>query len=153
MKKIVIKFGLYGLSIALILFLIALTFGSELDYSTQEIIGYLTILASLSFVFLGIKHFRDNENNGELSLGKAVLVGLLIAAFTAVGIASADYIYTSSINPDFFEEYKAMMEAQGHTGEIPEYSSGFMALIMFITVIVIGLVVAVISGLILRTKK
>lgn len=152
MKKTVIKFGLYGLLVAIMLFLIGLSFGQDLDFSTQEIIGYLTIIASLSFVFIGIKYFRDRENGGVVSFRKAVLIGLLISAFTALGIAIADFIYTTSINPDFFEEYTAVMRDKGYKGEIPDYGSGFMAFIMFMTVMVVGLVISIISGLILKTK-
>lgn len=152
MKKTVLKFGFYGLGIALVIFLVALVYGRDLAFSTQEILGYLTILTSLSFVFLGIKYYRDKENNGQLGLRKAILVGLLISLFVAVGIAIADFIYTTSINPDFFEEYTAVMREEGYKGEIPDYGSGFMAFIMFLTVMVIGLIVSIISGLFLKTK-
>lgn len=152
MKQTVLKFGLYSLVFALILFLIGLSFGKELDFSAQEVIGYLTIVASLSFVFVGIKHYRDNVNNGLIGFRKAVLLGLLISLFTALGIAIADFIYTTYINPDFFEEYSAVMRAEGYKGEIPDYGNGFMAFIMFLTVMIVGLIVSIISALFLKTK-
>ena len=152
MKKTVTKFGLYGLLVAFVLFLIGVSFGTGLDFTTQEIIGYLTIIASLSFVFMGIRHYRDKVNGGVIGFRKAVLIGLLISAFTAIGIGIADFIYTTTINPDFFEEYSAMMRDEGYKGEIPDYGSGFMAFIMFLTVMVVGLVISIISGLILKTK-
>jgi hypothetical protein len=150
MRTTVGKFGLYGLILAFILFLTGLYFGMEEDFSTQEIIGYLTILLSLSFIFPGIKHYRDKINGGKLRLRKAVLIGLQISAFTAIGIAIADLIYTTTINPDFFEEYEAVKRAEGYKGEIPDYGSIFMAFVMFLTVMVVGLAVALISAFILR---
>ena len=146
------KFGLYGFVLALVLFLGGLTFGKGMDFSTQEVIGYLTMIVSLSFVFFGIKHFRDRENNGTLGFRKGVLIGLLISAFTAVGIAVADFIYTTAINPDFFEEYSAVMRAEGFKGEIPDYGSGFLALMMFLIVMIIGLIISLISALILQRE-
>lgn len=153
MKNTIIKFGTYGLILALVLFLGGLYFGQDMDFSTQEIFGYITMIASLAFVFFGIKHFRDRENHGKLTFKEALFIGLLISAFTAFGIAIADFIYTTAINPDFFEEYTEVMRAQGYEGEIPDYGSGFMSLIMFLTVMTIGLVITLISALILQRKN
>jgi hypothetical protein len=152
MKSTISKFGLYGMVCSFMLFLTGLFFGMGLDFGTQEVIGYLTIVLSLSFVYFGIRHYRDNVNQGTLKFKKAMAVGLLISAVTALGIAIADFIYTTMINPDFFEEYKEVMRAEGYKGEIPDYGSGFLALVMFITVMIIGLVISVLSGLILKKE-
>lgn len=153
MKNTVIKFGIYGFILSATLFLAGLYFGQDIDFATQEVVGYLTIVISLIFVFFGIKHFRDHENNGALSLKSGLIIGILISVFTASGIAIVDYIYTSVINPDFFKEYAEMMREQGHTGEIPEWGSGFMAFIMFATVLVIGIIISIISTFILQRKN
>ncbi len=153
MKNTVLKFGPYGFLVALLIFLGGSFFGQDVDFSIQEVIGYATMVASLSFVFFGIKHYRDKENNGIVSFGKAVLIGMLISLFTATGIAIADYIYTKAINPDFFQEYVEVMRAQGHKEEILDYGSGGMALLMFATVMIIGLIVSLISALVLQRKN
>ncbi|MBD1261476.1 DUF4199 domain-containing protein [Maribacter polysiphoniae] len=153
MKKVVLKYGGYGFVLSTVLFLLGLYIGKGVAYSTQEVIGYVTIIASLVFVFFGIKHFRDKENQGKLSFGKGMIIGISISAISALGIALADLIYTTAINPDFFEEYKAVMVAEGYEGEIPEYSSGFMAFIMFVTVLTIGVIISLLSSLVLQRKK
>lgn len=153
MKNIIFKFGLYGLLLGFGLFLIGLLFMKDIDLSTGEVIGYATMIASLSFIFFGIKHFRDKVNSGTVSIGKAVGIGVLISLFPAIGIAIADFIYTAFINPDFFKDYVAMMEAKGNTEPIPEWGSGMMALVMFLTVMVLGLIVSLISALILQRKN
>ncbi len=152
MKSTVIKFGLYGLVLAFVMFLGGLYFGMGLDFSTQELIGYSAILLSLIFVFFGIKHFRDKVNGGKLKLRKGVMVGLLIAAITALGIALADLIYTTLINPGFFDEYEAVMRKEGYKGEIPDYGSVFMAFVMFLTVMIMGLFVSLFSAIVLKRK-
>lgn len=152
MKTTVIKFGIYGLVVAMVIFLGALYFGRGLSYGTQEVLGYTSMIASLVFVYFGIKHFRDQENEGRVSFGKALIIGLLISLITAVGFAIADYIYTTAINPDFFEEYEAAMLAQGYEGEIPKFTSSLAALLMFLTVTVLGLIISIISALILQKK-
>ena len=80
MKSTVIKYGLYGLITGLIIFTLHLVLGiNNLDYSTNEILGYISIFLSLSFVFFGIKHYRDKVNNGIITLGKAIAIGILIS--------------------------------------------------------------------------
>lgn len=153
MKNTVFKFGLYGFLLGFGVFLIGLLFMKDIDMTTGEVIGYATMIASLSFIFFGIKHFRDKINNGKVSIGKAIGIGLLIALFPAIGIAIADFIYTSFINPDFFKEYVAMMEAKGNTEPIPDWGSGMMAFVMFATVMVLGLIISLISALILQRKN
>ncbi|WP_298893977.1 DUF4199 domain-containing protein [uncultured Psychroserpens sp.] len=168
MKNTVIRFGLYGLAVAVILFLLALVFGKGLSYSTQEIIGYTTMVASLSFVFFGIKHYRDHVNDGMVSFGKALLIGVLISAMVGIGIGIADYLYTTVINPDFAQEFLdtsikgleetysgAELEAKKNelTQQMNDYGgSGFLAFIMFASVVIIGFIISLISALILQRK-
>ena len=97
MQSTISKFGLYGLITGLVIFLLHLTLGKDLSYSTNEIIGYISIFVSLSFVFFGIKHYRDKVNNGAVSFGKALFIGVLISVLVAIGIALADFIYTKFI--------------------------------------------------------
>ena len=152
MWRVIARFGIYGLILALVAFLSALFFGQGLDFSTQEVIGYITMIVSLSFVFFGIKHYRDQINEGRISFRRAVFMGLWISGLTGIGIALADYIYLTLINPDFFEEYASVMRSEGYKGEIPNYGNGFLALIMFLTAMMIGLVITMISALVLHKK-
>ena len=95
MKSTVIKYGLYGFLAGLIIFTLHLVLGIEnLDYSTNEILGYVSIFLSLSFIFFGIKHYRDKVNNGVITMGKAIAIGLLISLLVGLGIAIADFCYT-----------------------------------------------------------
>jgi hypothetical protein len=148
MKKSVIKFGTYGILTGFSAFLAGLYF----DITTNEIFGYATIIASLLFVHFGIRHFREKENNGQLSFKKGISIGLLITVLTAIGIAFADYIYTAVINPDFFAEYAKMMRAKDPNIEIPQFTSGQAAGFMFAIVFFIGLIITLISSLILQRK-
>jgi len=150
MKTVVIKFGLFGLFFSLALFLAVLYVGMGLDFNTQEVLGYLTILVALSTIFFGIMHYRDRVNAGKISFLKGLLIGLLITLITAIGIAIADFIYTTFINPDFFNDYARMMRDKGYTGVIQDYGSGFMAVIMYLTVLILGLLVSLLAALVLK---
>ncbi len=168
MKNTIIKYGVLSVITASVLFFLALTLGKTFDYSTQEIIGYLTMVVSLSFVYFGIKHFRDNENNGVVSFGKALLIGVLISACAGIGFGFIDYIYTTQINPEFASEYleksletmKATLSPEEFeikkkelTVQMEQYGgSGFMACIMFVTVLIIGFIISLISAMFLQRK-
>jgi hypothetical protein len=168
MKNTIIKHGVFSIITASALFFLALTLGKTFDYSTQEVIGYLSMVASLSFVYFGIKHFRDNENNGSVTFIKALLIGVLISACAGIGFGIIDYIYTTQINPDFATEYlEKTLETMKTTLSPEEFEikrkelvqqmeqyggSGFMAFIMFITVVIIGFIISLISALFLQRK-
>ncbi|HZW62064.1 MAG TPA: DUF4199 domain-containing protein, partial [Flavobacteriaceae bacterium] len=83
-KQTVYKYGSFGLITAIALFLLALTFGSGMSYTAQEVLGYLTILVSLSFIYFGVKHYRDKVNHGVLSLPRALAIGMLIALLVGI---------------------------------------------------------------------
>lgn len=154
MKSTVIKYGLYGLLTGVIIFTLHLVLGiKNLDYSTNEILGYVSIFLSLSFVFFGIKHYRDHVNDGMISLGKAMAIGILISILVGVGIAIADFIYTKFIDPSFFTDYNEMLLEQGREDEIFEMTSTTAAIFMLILVTIIGFIISLISGLILQRKN
>ena len=106
MKPTVFRYGLYSV-IALVaisaidLFVVA----KYASYQLQEISGYLTMLLSMIFVFLGIRHYRDQYNNGQLSFGQGLKIGLLIVIIPSVAFGLFDLLYTRVINPDWFETY------------------------------------------------
>lgn len=153
MKNTVLKFGSYGFVTGLIIFLIHLIIGVDnFDSNTNEIVGYISIFISLAFIYFGIKHFRDNVNNGVVSFGKAISIGLMISMCVGLGIAIADFIYTKFIDPEFFYKYEALLTSQGKADEIIELTSTTAALFMLALVIIIGFIISLLSGLILQRK-
>lgn len=169
MQKTIQRYGLYGAVTIVILFVLALWLGKNLSYSVREVIGYTSMIISLSFVFFGIKHFRDKVNNGSVSLGKALVIGLAISLITALAFGILDVIYIKYINPNFTEEYYAnsiaqMQEAlpaaefEIEKAKMEEQKEMFMSpvmnfIIMSMTVFVIGLIISLISALTLQRKQ
>lgn len=152
MKSTLKKYGLFGGVTGFVIFMSHLAFAKHLSFGTLEILGYISIFISLSFIFYGIKYYRDQLNKGLISLGKALKVGLLISVCVATGIAISDYIYTEFLNPTFFKDYTQMLIDDGRGDDVIVMTSALNALVMIITVMIIGLVVSLISGLILKRK-
>ncbi len=171
MKQSIIKYGIRAFITASILFLAGFLIGKQidLDFNTMAVFGYTSMVLSLIFVFFGIKHYRDHVNDGKVSLGKAIGIGFLISLFAAVGFGIVDYIYTTSINPNFAVEYRdftlaqlqeANLSAEALNAKTVELeasmdmmsNSTFMAFIMFATVMIIGFIISLISAIVLQRK-
>lgn len=168
MKKTVLRYGLYGAITICVLFLLSWFLGADFDFSTQEIIGYVSMVVALSFVYFGIKHFRDIENNGVLTFKKGLTIGILITLITALAFGIIDVIYVEFINPDFMAEYYTTTIEQLKTTvpaeELQEkltaleaeralFSNPIMSfLMMAVMVFGIGFIISLISALVLKRK-
>ena len=169
MIKTIKKYGLYGFSTALLLFLLSFLIGKGLSYDVQEVLGYLTIVIALLFVYFAIKHFRDRENQGRLSLVNGLLIGISITFFVALGSAIADYIYVTVVYPDFVTDYtnyqleklkdtlsasEFEVEKQALLENVELLGNPFvMALVMFVTVLCLGTIITLLSSLFLQQKR
>jgi hypothetical protein len=166
MKSTVYKFGLISAGTILTLFFFSFLFLENLSFAIQEIWGYISIFIALSFVFFGVKSYRDSLPNQEISFGKALGVGLLIVLFPAIIFGIFNVIYITYLNPDFTEQYYATMIADISTQysgaelttQIAEMegmkemaSSGiFTFFLMTFTVLILGLIVSLITAVTLR---
>jgi ABC-type antimicrobial peptide transport system permease subunit len=170
MKKTVFRYGLLSMVVMISFFLLTFAIGKNVGYDVQEILGYSGMILSLIFVFFGIKHYRDKVNEGRLSFGQGMKVGLLIVLIPAVMFGVFDVLYTTVINPNFFEDYcnanlavmklnmpaaeyeKAAAEMKANSEMMQKYPA-LQFLLMAVTVFLIGLIMTVISALILRRNK
>lgn len=168
MKNTVLRYGVYSAISLCILNLLGWFLGKNLDYSIQEVIGYIGILVSLLFIFFGIKHYRDNENNGLVSFRKALLIGVLITLIASVAFGLLDIVYNKFINPDFVTEYYAHYVEKMKTSLSPSefqiklkeleaqkelFSNTYMSfLLMAVTVFIVGFIISLISAMILQRK-
>jgi hypothetical protein len=110
MKKVVIKNGLIagGLASGVMAITMALH-NCGADFSGGMIIGYSSMLLAFIFIFVGVKSFRDKQNDGAITFWQGLRIGLLISF-----IASTMYVITWSIEyhfflPDFMNQYADAM--------------------------------------------
>lgn len=169
MKSIVFRYGLIATIVILALGAIQLFIVMPAtDYKTAEVTGYLTIVLAMIFIFFGIKKYRE-INGGVLSFGEGLKAGLLIALMPAVFFALFDLLYTEVINPGWGEDYfqyqvqqiketAAADEIAAKLEKLQEQKETYgkphiLFLVMFLTVFVIGAMVAIISALTLRRNR
>lgn len=168
MKKTAFRYGLYGALTICVLSLLAWLVGVNLEYTTQEVIGYASMVVSLSFVYFGIKHFRDKENGGKVSFKKALTIGVLISLITALIFGVLDIIYVEYINPEFMDDYynhsiaqmKSTLPTAEYEAKVAELEAQkemfmnplFTFMVMGMTVFVIGFIISLVSALLLQRK-
>ena len=169
MKKTIIRFGAYASILVVGSSLIFWLFSSDTpNYAISEIAGYASIILAMAFVFFGIKHYRDNEKNGSISFGQALKLGVLITLAPSLAFGIYNAIYTELLDPGFIDSYyqytlenmktdmtAAEFEAaaQKMESEKKMFANPVVgSLVMFLTVFLIGFVVAIISALILKKE-
>lgn len=170
MRKTILRYGLFGISLMLlILFVVFLVFRNDYRWEVQEVIGYVTIVLSLVFVYFGIRHWRDNYNSGKLSFAQGLKLGTLITLFPAVGFGLFTLLQINVLDPDFNNKYyghyvqkvkastpPAELEATLQKLEIEKemFANPLMQFVlMFLTVFLIGIVITVLSALFLQRKN
>ena len=168
MKKIVWRFGLYAAFLLIVLFLLKFAILGNDNWALQEVLGWASMVLGLLFVFFGIKHYRDHVNQGVLSFGKGMKVGLLIILIPTVAFGIFDVVYIKLINPDFFDKYYSFYSTQMQQtlpqAEFESWKTKMEAskkmfqnpfvnfLVMSATIFIIGVIITVISSLILMRK-
>lgn len=137
---------------------------------TTELLGYATMLAILSLLFIGIKRYRDVEHGGVISFKQGALVGTGIAVIAAVMYAiswegvlhATDFAFVETYSASQIDAIRAEGLAAGEeAAKIAEIEQGmemylnplFRLPITFIEIFPVGLVVALVSAAILRNPK
>ena len=168
MKTTILRYSVYSAIMICALFLTSWYLLEHLPRTTQEILGYASMIVSLSFVFFGIKYYRERENEGKISFKRGLTIGGLISLITALVFGILDVIYVEVLNPEFMDNYYmesvqaleetlsgealktqlALLESQKEVFANPLFTFGIMA----VTVFVIGFIISLISAWILQRK-
>jgi len=170
MKKIVIVCGsIAGLIVAALMLITMGIYNKGGNIENGMLLGYASMIIAFSLIFVGIKNYRDKQNAGAISFGKAFKIGLLITL-----VASTFYVVAWMIDyyyfiPDFMEKYSAAtinkLKAAGasaekiarETKEMAWFTENyknpfFVALFTYIEILPVGLLVSLIAALVLRRK-
>jgi hypothetical protein len=124
----------YGSIIGIALVIISLLF-YMMNETTSEIQNYLGYLALAVGVYIGVKHYRDNELGGLMSYGKALSSGTLISFFASIIMAFYLYVFILFIDPSLvdviLEKAENDMIDAGHSDKEIEMRMKYT--IMFVT--------------------
>lgn len=172
MKKIIWTYGLIaGAIVAALLFAsMPLWENGTLTFDNGEVVGYTTMIISLSLVFFGVKTCRDHHFNGTISFWQAVKVGILITAIAAVMYALAWEIcyqtvasdFTEKMSEHYLEKMKSATNDQAAVEAAVEQMQSFKEWyknpvlrfgITIMEILPVGIVITLLSAALLRKKE
>lgn len=168
MKNTVLKFGLISGFISIIGFLV-MHISDSRNFENGMIYGFASMIVAFSFIFVAIKTYRDKQNGGTITFGKAFQMGLYISL-----IASTIYVVTWLITlynfiPDFADKYAAysisQMQADGASpaevskamAEMQEFKETYKSPVMvvlwtYMEILPIALLFTLLASAILKKK-
>ena len=168
MKYALIYGGIAG---AIVVSIISASLAMDLpSHATSVWVGYLVMLAALSLIFIGMKRYRDVECGGVIKFGRALGLGLGIAAVAALVYVIGWEIYLAASGYNFMAEYTAGildgMRAEGATQAVLDAKAAemrdmaesyrnplFRMPLTFIEIFPVGLLVALVSAALLRNPR
>lgn len=173
MKKNVLVFGLIsGLVVSTLMAISMVTMYNNPDAghgSGSMIIGYLSMLVAFSLIFVAVKNYRDKQNGGVISFGKAFKIGLLIALIGSTMYVIMWALLYNFYMPDFMDRYCAQMienakptSSPAKIQELTEQMNTqkemyknplFFVLFTYFEIFPVGLIVSLITALILKKKN
>jgi len=167
MKKTVLVFGLISGAISSVMMAATIPFADKIGHNL--FIGYTTLVLSFLLVFFGIRSYRDNVGNGQITFGKAFTVGICITVISCICyVVTWEILYFNFLH-DFMDKYGAhvieKLKAAGASAaaieaklqELKKFKEQyenplFNSLVTFLEPFPVGLVITLISAAILRKK-
>lgn len=170
MRKVVLTYGLIAGAIIAVLMVVTFSLSKPEtgDFAMSYVLGYATMIVSLSMIFLAIKSYRDNYLGGVIPFGRGFLVGLYVSIFASILYVVSWKVFSSIAMPDFWDQYaKHSIDALTKSGASPaeiaaktkelEYYKTMPPLVewgmTFLEIFPVGLVISAVSALILRRKR
>ena len=169
MKKTILTFGLISGAISSLMMVATVPFADRIGFDKGEIIGYTTIVLSFLLVFFGIRSYRDNAGNGQITFSKGFAVGISITLISCIFYVVTWEVIYYRFMPDFMDKYGAhlveKLKASGASAAAVQaqleqvkrfkemYANPFLnAAMTFREPFPIGLVMTLISAAVLRGK-
>jgi hypothetical protein len=169
MKKTILTFGLISGALSSLMMVATVPFLHQNGFDRGYVIGYTAIVLSFLLVFFGIRSYRDNVGNGQITFAKGFAVGICITLISCVFYVATWEVLYFTVMHDFMDKYSAYMieklKASGASAPAIQaklqemkkfkelYENPFFNVAMtFIEPFPVGLVITMISAAVLRKK-
>lgn len=166
MKYAIIYGGLSGAVVAGVISA-GLALGPENGVFSSLWFGYLVMFVALSFVFMGVKRYRDVERGGVIRFLPALGMGVSIAVVAALAYILVWEIYLAATGYRFIEDYAASYIQTQTAAGVPAasiaadvqwmrdvYASPVQRMgVTFLEIFPVGLIMALFSAAVLRNSR
>jgi hypothetical protein len=168
--KYALTYGLLSGFVIIVTMILGLALSGTGSFFSSEWFGYLVMLVALTFIFVGVKRYRDVERGGVIKFMPAFAMGLGIAVAAGVAYVTVWEIYLAMTDYKFMDEYIAGIlrarQAAGATAEAlaaetaklesmrDSYANPLFRVPMtFLEIFPVGLLVSLVSAALLRNPK
>ena len=103
--KYALTYGLLSGLVIIAIMLTGLTLTGQDSFFSSAWFGYLVMLVALTFIFVGVKRYRDVERGGVIKFGPALVMGLAIAAVAGLAYVAVWEVYLAATDYKFMDEY------------------------------------------------
>jgi hypothetical protein len=169
MKKNVIFYGSIAGAIFVVYMILLGLYHDNFDMDRGMIYGYSTMILAFSFVFAGVKNYRDKYLAGKISFWHAFKAGALISLLASCFYVASWLIVNKTMLPNFADEYAntyiKKTAASGVSAEIVAKTTKemedfkimyknplYVVLFTFLEVLPVGLFISLITALVLKRK-
>jgi amino acid transporter len=167
MKKLVLTYGLIMGVIfsAGTIYMSELLFYKNPEIKSNDLLGYVVMVIIYSLIFIGIRNYRNNQNNGVISFKKAFKIGAMITLIASTLYVVICLIYLYQFAPDYIEKYTEYVlrhtspsELEAKTQTMEDFKTMYrnpliVTLLTYAEILPLGLVVSLISSFILKKKE
>lgn len=162
-KNVMINYGLLLAFFSILVSVINFAFGNA--YEPHWSINVITLIAMVVAIVLGIKEYKK-QNNGFLSLGQGLKIGVGIALISAIISAIYIFIFAKFIEPNFVDNIielqrqkfledpnmsEEMIDTIGKNTKDYFYAYTIGSILIFS--IFLGFVVSLIASLVMQRKE
>ncbi len=169
MRKTILTFGLISGALSSLLMVATVPFAHRIGFNNALIVGYTNMVLSFLLVYFGVRSYRDNASNGQITFTKAFAVGISITLISCLFyVVTWEILYFNFLH-DFMDNYGAhTIEKLKASGASPaavqaqvlqlkkfkeQYENPlFNSLMTFIEPFPVGLAITLISAAVLRKK-
>src|SRR5580692_13016734 len=117
MKKTILTFGVISGAISSLMMVGTVPVRHMIGYDKSIVIGYTSIVLSFFLVFFGIRSYRDNLGDGQITFLKAFAVGISITVLSCLCYVVTWEVMYYTVFPDFWDKYGAhLVEKLQKTG-------------------------------------
>ena len=165
LKSHIVQYGILlgGISVVFALMLFFL----DMHYSQESAVGIISIIITIAIIVLGQYNFRK-ENEGFLSLGEALKLGVGIALISSIISVTYQVLLVTVIDPDTIPKMLEIAKnqlydtnpemSQEQLDQMLEMQSKFISPNMMVAFgliggLFIGFVISMITGLILKRNR
>lgn len=164
-KSVAVNYGALLGVVSILLSVIAYVMNVHLERPTW--LSVLSIGVMILFIVYGLKAFKK-DNDGFLSLGEAIKVGLAIALVSGIIGVLYQYVFVSFIEPDYVEQMVEITELNmiEDNPNMPQeqrdmainmtrkfMSPGIMVAIGIIVSLFLGFIISLIGGLVMKENR